>query len=83
MSIIKPVFVSKNFISNQQVLFSVYNQNHILITNIFGTEWGNTGTYYVERNVPFNNNNRSYLVIAEEINGVWKSAKLITSKDAF
>jgi len=87
---LKPTFVSKNFKSGQRVLFTVYNEQAKIIFSGLGKEWALTGVYYIDLEVPITSStetstdlkNKFYLVIAEEINGVWKSAKLFNLKDA-
>ena len=78
-----PTFASRNFISEQQIKFTVYKYNGQIICQKNGIEIGNTGVYYIELNANFNFFcfNRSYLIIAEEINGNWKSAKVFTKRD--
>ena len=80
MAWIRPTFASKNYVSGQQVRFKVYSEDGSLILNQLVPEWGHTGVYSMEIKLSFTGT-KTYLVIAEEVNGHWKASKLFTEKD--
>jgi len=82
MSKVKVAFASKNFQSNEMIEFKIYDQYENLIYESFGNEWSDSGVYYIEVNLYFPwFFHRTYLVIAKEVFGIWKSAKLISKKN--
>lgn len=80
MAQVRIAFASKNFESGLTVQFKIYNKTGALLINTNGFEWANTGVYYIDENLSFSGK-ASYLAIAEDINGSWKSAKLVTQSD--
>ena len=77
---IRVVFASKNFISGQQVNFTIHDNLNNIVFNGLGSEWGSTGVYFLELSLRIRFN-QFFLIIAEEVNGNWKSSKLLTKND--
>jgi hypothetical protein len=68
------VFASHGYVSGQTVIFKIYDSNQNLISNQLGTEWANTGNYYIDVSlVP----TELYLVVAEEQTGAWRGSRYI------
>jgi hypothetical protein len=80
MARVRVAFASKDYVSGQQVRFKVYDDDNSLIYQGFGTEWANTGVYYVEGDLNFWFG-QTYLVMAEEVTGNWKASKIVTRQD--
>ncbi len=78
-----PTFASRNFVSGQQIKFTVYKYNGQIVFQGNGKEIGNTGVYYIElkMNLFWRLINETLLIIAEESNGNWKSAKVLNGKN--
>jgi hypothetical protein len=73
MGIERFCFASKNFVSGQQVRFTIIDDSNVTVFNGLATEWGTSGTYYVNFNFA---STKNYLIIATEITGKWKAARL-------
>jgi hypothetical protein len=81
MALVRIAFASKNFETGLTVKFTIYNKTGLLIRDVNGIEWATTGVYYRDENLSFTGK-ATYLAIAEDVNGSWKSARLITPSDA-
>lgn len=80
MALVRIAFEAKDYASGQQVLFRVFNKDNNLIYQGYGLEWGNTGVYYIEGDLDFTLA-QTYLIVALDITGEWKSTKLISKQD--
>jgi hypothetical protein len=66
-------FAAKNFQTGLTVRFNLYTLGGILISQYTATEVGTIGIYYY--NIPSQPGSNTYILIAEEITGIWKAYK--------
>ena len=82
--LVRICFSSQEFASGSNIKFKIFDKNNNLIFNELGIEWANTGVYFIETQLLFQNNqNNVYLVIAKDKNSKWKSFKTITQNSEF